>query len=111
MATSNTGRPSSRKGQRQPSSPPARVAIPATSRGLSAPTVLAAPAFAVAIRPRTPIGYVSASIEPCTGNVLDFATPTPKRARKNKKAFDARPHANTISENATPAQPTIRLLR
>ena len=39
------------------------------------------------IRPRTPIGYVSASIDPCTGSVFDFATPTPSRAQNSWNAF------------------------
>ncbi len=59
------------------------------------------------MRPRTVIGYVSASIEPCTLRLLDFATPTPNCVQNSMNAFTARPVRNAMSENASVAQPMI----
>jgi hypothetical protein len=45
--------------------------------------------------------------DPWPGSVLDFATPTPSRARNRVKALTASPEQNTIAENISPAMPMI----
>ncbi len=110
-AATSAGIPRIQNAQRHPSSPPATVAMPATTTGLSAPAAREALKLIADIRPRTPIGYVSANKVPLTELLLDLAMPTPKRARKKRKALAARPDATTIAENATCAQPITRLRR
>ena len=91
----------SRRGRRRArrSRPRSRDSAPRPAR--------AAPATVAFTRPRTAIGYASATSEPCTGYVFDFATPAPKRPTKSANAFAAKPHANTITENTAVAQPMI----
>ena len=74
--------------------------MPPTRSGLTTRTIPAALSRVALIRPRTVIGYVSASIEPCTLRLLDFATPTPNCVQNSMNAFTARPVRNAMSENA-----------
>ena len=83
--------PRSRKGHRQPSSPPAIDAIPATTTGLRTPTRRAPIANDALIRPRAPMGKVSAMSDPCTGIEFDFAIPAPRRDQKSWNALATKP--------------------
>jgi hypothetical protein len=55
-AATAAGNPRTRNGTRQPFAPPASVAIPPTTSGLSAPMTLVAIMLTADSRPRTPIG-------------------------------------------------------
>ena len=48
---------------------------------------------------------MSASIDPCTGSVFDFAMPTPNRVQNSWNALTTRPHTARKAAKARLAQP------
>ncbi len=81
--------------------------MPPTSTGLMAPISRPLPKLVALSRPRTPIGYVSATSDGWTVVFEDLATPTPRRARKRVKALTARPDRKTKTEKMTAAAAMI----
>ena len=107
-ATIAAGTAMTRKAHCQPWLPPASAATPPTSSGLSATASRPAIDSDAHTRPRVPIGYWSASSDPCTGSSSERATPRPTRARKIVSAVVATPASITSSEKTRLAQPMMR---
>ena len=86
--------PRSRNGHRQPSSPPASAAMPATIDAAQRRRRPRAPiAIDALMRPRDADRVGVGDHRPCTGSVFDLAMPTPSRAQNSWNAFTTRPQA------------------
>ena len=79
----DAGRPTATRRRRRPA-----AAMPPTSSGLTTRTIPRGAVRVAPIRPRTVIGYVSASIEPCTVRLFDLATPAPNCVPEQHERVD-----------------------
>ena len=105
--TTTTGMMGRKNAHRHPLMPPTAAAMPAMTRGLSAPAVWLVNMVMELSRPRTPMGYWSAIIEPCTEMVDDLEIPAPNWAKNSMKALTARPMQASMAAKANPAQAMI----